>query len=116
MNPGFVYYAKFILIMKTSYPHTLYNNIELANINDNDSMRTQEILPKQDLHILSKFCELPRRSNSNFYSVKEMQKLKILNNFNIFHTNINGLENKFDLLHEFLSNSDSDFDIIGITE
>ena len=39
-----------------------------------------------------------------------------IKNFNIFYTNINGLENKFDLLYEFLSNSDSDFDIIGITE
>ena len=45
-----------------------------------------------------------------------MQKLKMSKNFNIFHTNINGLENKFDLLYKFLSNSDSDFDIIGITE
>ena len=35
MNPGFVHYAKFILIMKT-----YLDNIEFANINDSDSMRT----------------------------------------------------------------------------
>ena len=88
-------------------------------------MRIHNFLPNHDSHILSKFCELeakdvnyelPSRSNSNYYSVKELQKLKMSNNFNIFHININGLENKFDLLHEFISNSDSNFDIIGITE
>ena len=60
--------------------------------------------------------KLPGRSNSNYYSVKELRKLKMSNNFNIFQANINGLENKFDLLHEFISNSDSNFDIIGISE
>ena len=108
-----------------NFPFTLCNGIELTNINDSDSMRSYSLLPNQDKHLLSKFCEiiaednnyeLPRKSNSNYYSITEMQKLKMSKNFNIFHTNINGLENKFDLLYEFLSNSDSDFDIIGITE
>ena len=125
MNPGFVYYAKLILILKTYFPFILCNNTELANINDSNSMRIYELLPNHDSHILSKFCELeakdvnhelPSRSNSNYYSVKEFQKLEMSKNFNIFHTNINGLENKFDLLHEFISNSDSNFDISGITE
>ena len=35
---------------------------------------------------------------------------------NIFHTNINGLETKFDNLHEFISNTSSKMDIIAITE
>ena len=45
-----------------------------------------------------------------------MAKLKISKQFNIFHTNINGLENKFEILHEFITNATYDFDIIGITE
>ena len=44
-----------------------------------------------------------------------MHKLNTSKNFNIFHSNVNGLENKMDLLHEFLS-STSDFDVIAITE
>ena len=93
-----------------NFPFTLCNNIELTNINDSDSMRSYSLLPNQDEHLLSKFCEiiaedsnyeLPRKSNSNYYSVTEMQKLKMSKNLNIFHTNINGLENKFDLLYEF---------------
>ena len=38
------------------------------------------------------------------------------NNLKIFHTNINGLESKFDILHELVSNGSSDLDILSITE
>ena len=49
------------------------------------------------------------------YPVGEVHKLNTSKNFNIFHSNVNGLENKMDLLHEFLT-STSDFDVIAITE
>ena len=35
---------------------------------------------------------------------------------NIFHSNVNGLESKFDTLHDFLAGANSAMDIIGITE
>ena len=48
--------------------------------------------------------------------MNDFYDLNIKNNLNIFHTNINGLESKFDNLHKFLSNTQSKMDIIAITE
>ena len=47
--------------------------------------------------------ELPSKPCSKYYSVNDFQLLNISNNLNIFHTNINGLESKLDILNEFLS-------------
>ena len=55
-------------------------------------------------------------NDCTYYSVNELFKLNLNNNLNIFHTNINGLESKFDSLHEFLSSKYSKMDIIAITE
>ena len=55
-------------------------------------------------------------SECNYYTAKEVQNLKTSTNPNIFHTNINGLQSKFDNLREFISNLSSDMDIIAITE
>ena len=59
---------------------------------------------------------LPMRSSCNYYTTIEVQNSKTLTNLNSFHTNINGLESKFDNLHEFISYVSSDMDIIAITE
>ena len=48
--------------------------------------------------------------------MNDFYDLNIMNNLNIFHTKINGLESKFDNLHKFLSNTQSKMDIIAITE
>ena len=53
---------------------------------------------------------------SKYYSVEEYQKEKHLGNFNIFHTNVNGLGSKCDDLHEFLSNVSTKLDVLAITE
>ena len=59
---------------------------------------------------------LAYQNNCSYYSVNDFYDLNIKNNLNIFHTNINGLESKFDNLHKFLSNTQSKMDIIAITE
>ena len=51
-----------------------------------------------------------------YFTVNEVQTLKNTNNLNIFHSNINGLDSKFDNLYEFISGTSSEFDIIAITE
>ena len=56
------------------------------------------------------------QADCSYYQVKDIQKLNIDRNLNIFHTNINGLETKFGNLHEFLSSTSSKMDIIAITE
>ena len=76
-------------------------------------MRFCESLPKFGIvKEVSKFSNqsdkeidynLPIRSSCKYYTVAEVQNLNIKDNFNLFHTNINGLESKFDNLHEFIS-------------
>ena len=56
------------------------------------------------------------QADCSYYQVKDIQKLNIDRNLNIFHTNINGLETKFKNLHEFISSTSSKMDIIAITE
>ena len=73
--------------------------------------------------VLSCLCSSLSKSFQNvllftrkYYTVNEFQKLNKTNNLKKFHTNINGLEAKFDILHEFLSNEYVDLDIITITK
>ena len=60
--------------------------------------------------------ELPSKSSSKYYMIKELQLLNISSNFNIFHTNINGIESKLDNLNEFLSEISYNLDVIALTE
>ena len=54
---------------------------------------------------------LPIRSSCKYYTVNEVQNLKFTNNFNIFHSNVNGLEAKIDNLYEFITNTTSELDV-----
>ena len=56
--------------------------------------------------------ELSSKTCCKYYSVEEYKKLPENNNMNIFHTNINGLDN----LHEFIMGSQHKLDILAITE
>ena len=109
-----------------NFPFTLCDDIEIQNINNSNAIRYCESLPAFEVvNGVSKFSNqsnnevdfnLPVRSTCKYYTVNEFQKLNKTNNLNIFHTNINGLEAKFDILHEFLSTEYVDLDIITITE
>ena len=55
---------------------------------------------------------LPPKSCSKYYPVNNFQLLNISNNFNIFHTLINGLESKLDHLCEFLSGTAHKIDLL----
>lgn len=54
--------------------------------------------------------------NSKYYSVNAFQRLNNHKNLNIFHSNINGLESKFDSLCDFSTGSTAGLDIVAITE
>ena len=107
-------------------PFTLFNDTELENINNSESMKFCNELPKFEIiSEVSKFSELdnndidhnlPNQTSNKYYSVGELQKIKMSKIFNIFHSNGNGIEYKMDLLHEFLSSTSSDFDVVAITE
>ena len=115
--------------MKKNYENiafTLSDSQDLENINNSDNMKFCEHLPKlEDVFETTKFSNfpnsnaefsLPSNLNSKYHSVYEFQKLKIQKNFNIFHSNVNGIESKFDTLENFLAGATSAMDIIGISE
>ena len=54
--------------------------------------------------------------NSRYYPAGEFKKMNNENSFNIFHTNVNGLEHKFNLLHHFVNSSELDIDLISRSE
>ena len=107
-------------------PFTLCDNTELRNLNSSNSMKFLESLPNAQTVIEStKFSksapsdinsEIPNNTDSKYYSVEEYQKVKNLGNFNIFHTNVNGLGSKCDNLCEFLSSVSAKLDVLAITE
>ena len=45
-----------------------------------------------------------------------MTSIQFEENFDLFHSNVNGLESHFEVLHKFVSNCPSEFDLINITE
>ena len=53
---------------------------------------------------------------SKYHSVEEVQNLKIEKSFNIFHSNVNGLESKFENLHSFIKSSKSSMVVIALSE
>ena len=109
-----------------NFPFTLSENSEIDNINSSDNMRFCESLPTlEEIYETNKFTSypqpleeatLPSNLNSKYHRVTDFQKLKIEKNFNIFHSNANGLESKFHTLHTFLNGAVSAMDVIAITE
>ena len=105
---------------------TLSDSQELQNLNISDNMKFCEHLPRlEDVFETSKFSSfpncnaelsLPSNLDSRYHSVYDFQKLKIQKNFNIFHSNVNGIESKFDVLENFLAGAKSAMDVIGISE
>ena len=91
-----------------NFPFTLCDDTEILNLNNSNSMRFCESLPKlQVMTEVNKFSiqleneldyNLPVLSSCKYYSVNEVQNLKTQNNLNIFYLNINELDSKFDNL------------------
>ena len=109
-----------------NFPFTLCDDIEIQNINNSNSIKFCECLPSFNVvNDVSKFSNqyhnevdynLPIYTSCKYYTVGEFQNLKPSNNLDIFHTNVNGLESKFEYLHEFVSSTSFKLDIIAITE
>ena len=115
------------------FPFILSNDVDLDNIINSDSMNMYEMLPKFEIIAeISKFSNLgnndidtniPNNVNCKYYSVNDFHKQlaenenkKKDNKFNIFHSNVNGLDTHFENLHEFLSGVPNDIDVINLTE
>jgi len=118
------------------FPFNNCNNNELNNIINLDKcISSDEVidnLPKEKITEQAiKVSNLNSQDNDNinlsnlssckYYSCSKFHDLMSIDNncnknVNIFHNNLNGLESKFELLNNFLSNNSTDLDIIAITE
>ena len=116
-----------------NFPFNACDTTELSSINTNDryfsidnhelqssQMNTENDLRSTYLDDIDKEkgfeINLKNLSSCEYYSCDEFQKLNTNNNFNIYHNNVNGLETKFKFIHNFVSNTISDIDVIAITE
>ena len=107
-------------------PFTLMSTSELLNINSSNTMDFCKNLPNieviRDTESFSKYslpdidAEIPNLLTSKYHMVNDFQNLNIGDNFNIFHSNLNGLESKFTSLHNLLSGAKSSMDVIALTE
>ena len=108
----------------THFPFTLVDNSLLDKIIFSNSMKFCESLPNVDTIQLADDIyqgaehdqNISYLLDSKYHSVNTFQSLNSKNSFNLFHSNVNGLESKFDNLHEFLSSSNSEMSIIALTE
>ena len=117
------------------FPFNSCSNNDLIKINNSDNCSPNVVSNSNNLpnHLISDHaikvsnlntedsdCDinLSNLSSCEYYSCTRFQKLACNDNknVNIFHNNLNGLESKFKLLHNFLSNTSSNVDIITITE
>ena len=107
-------------------PFTSCSLSELVNINNSDTMEFCNFLPSLEVvresSSFAKYSQpdpdldLPNLVNSGYHSVSDFQNLNIQKNFNLFHSNVNGLETKLDALRTFLAGSRSSMDVVAITE
>ena len=93
------------------FPNTLCDSDELNKINNSDTMEFCKAIPSLEIiHETSAYekyslpdidSTFPNLLTSKYQSVDEVQNLRIEKDFNIFHSNVNGLESKFENLHCF---------------
>ena len=109
------------------FPFGLLDNHDLNNVIQVNSFNSLKNIPSID--IFSKSQKYDSLSNSNidnnigsfldsrYYNVHEFKNLLSNDNhLNIFHSNLNGLESKFDELNEFISTTKMNLDLICISE
>ena len=109
-----------------NFAFTLISDVEIDKMNNSDSMRFTEFLPSFECiaeadKFMNVHCDdfeenISSMLDSKYYSVNAFQNLNNHNNLNIFHSNVNGLESKFDSLQDFLSGTSAALDIVAVTE
>ena len=112
----------------TNFAFTLADDSDIDKINNSDSMSFCEFLPSFEcVTETDKFMNVELYENdfdqnissllhSKYYIVNAFQESNNLNSLNIFHSNVNSLESKFDALHDFLVGAKVALDIVAITE
>ena len=126
-DPNIIWYCLYCKMKERQnyIPFFQCNASELYIINTSDDLEICKHLPSLEVvHQTSSFSkynlpdvdDIPNLTTSKYHRVSEFHDLNKQANFNIFHSNVNGLEGKFDDLHNFLGASKTAMDVIAITE
>ena len=112
--------------MAEKFPYGLESNYDLVNIMTTDSLKVLKNLPTYE--IASKAYKIDSMNqydiddnivnniDSRYYSAHEFNNMNDSESFKILHSNLNGLENKFDDYHTFVTSANSNFDVMCISE
>ena len=112
--------------MAEKFPFGLESNYDLINIMTTESLKSIKNLPTYE--ITSKAYNIDVKNqfdiddnivnniNSRYYSANEFKTMGTANSFNIIHSNLNVLENKFDDYHTFITNVNTNIDVLCISE
>ena len=112
--------------MAQLFPFGFENNHDLQNILNCESLKFLDSLPSYeitskayDIDSLNQFDideNIINNINSRYFSAFEFKNIKKSHSFNILHSNLNGLENKFEEYHNFINSIEMDIDILCISE
>ena len=107
-------------------PFILLSSHELSNMNSLDSMKLLELLPETELTsealetnslVTNDIDEsMVENISCKYYTCDEFYNIDNKKTFNIFHSNVNGYVSHIDNLQEFFVHSNTDFDVICISE
>ena len=115
-----------ILKLANIFPFGLVDNSDLFHILNSDSLKSLDNLPTYD--IASKAHNIDSLNqhdidincidniNSRYYPAHEFTSINKSDSFNILHSNLNGLENKFDEYHNFIASTQLNLDVLCISE
>ena len=95
------------------FPFGYEDNQDLLNLLDSDSMKILDFLPTYEIASKAQSFNLSdsdiddnfvNNINSKYYSVQDFKSaIQTDSSLSIFHTNLNGLENKFSEFNHFIS-------------
>ena len=98
----------------------------MRNIVNADSIKSLDYLPSYDIVSKTRNIEalnqydvdanIINKITSRYYLAHEFKAIKKPDPFNILHSNLNGLENKFEENQNFIDSSECDINVLCISE
>ena len=112
--------------MAEKFPFGLESNYDLINMMTTESLKSLKNLPMYEITSKAYNIDVTNQYdiddnivnniNSRYYSANEFKNMGTANSFNIIHSNLNGLENKFDDYHTFITNANTNIDVLCKSE